>query len=384
MRRHIPRAFTIIELLVVVSIIALLIGILLPAIGKARDQAKLTQSQGNLRNLGAAHETYGSEWNDRQFTLVVDGISRYGGSAGEAHTEYHNALGGDCAASNRSGCHPSVLLGWAISDPQGNGEGQGLWGYWTWLGVGNLQLTLPLNFTQSDGGGFGAFRMINCAQFAQYVTGKFYDPVFFPPKDQVVISYIEPCADAPWEYCPDLENTAWAGYVLSPAAMFSPQVMSENKATEQFFTDPWTLAGGFRSPSVGQCKFPSLKSRMLEHHWLQNPRGDCNPSFTGSYDDCQPYFFNHGWESVPVTLFYDGHIEGLGTRESSQDNLRVLAQTGGQDDGHGLWSKDTPLGGDYTDRAEGGYYMGDAYDWTSTSYHILTTNGIQGRDKLDK
>ena len=52
------RGFTVIELLVVVSIIALLVGILLPAIGKARDQAKMAISQANLRNLGTAHAAY--------------------------------------------------------------------------------------------------------------------------------------------------------------------------------------------------------------------------------------------------------------------------------------------------------------------------------------
>ena len=52
------RAFTIIELLVVVSIIALLVGILLPAIGKARDQALLTKSVANLKEIGTAHGTF--------------------------------------------------------------------------------------------------------------------------------------------------------------------------------------------------------------------------------------------------------------------------------------------------------------------------------------
>ena len=52
------RGFTIVELLVVIAIIALLVSILLPAIGKARDQAKLIQSLTNLSQLGKAPVSY--------------------------------------------------------------------------------------------------------------------------------------------------------------------------------------------------------------------------------------------------------------------------------------------------------------------------------------
>ena len=50
--------FTIIELLVVVAILGLLIAILLPAVNKVRDQAKVTESESNLRQMGAAHVNY--------------------------------------------------------------------------------------------------------------------------------------------------------------------------------------------------------------------------------------------------------------------------------------------------------------------------------------
>ncbi len=52
------RAFTLIEILVVISIIGLLMGMLLPAVSRAREQAKVTVVNAELRQIGIAMDMY--------------------------------------------------------------------------------------------------------------------------------------------------------------------------------------------------------------------------------------------------------------------------------------------------------------------------------------
>ncbi len=64
------RAFTLIELLVVIAIIAMLISILLPALGQSRKTAWNVLCQANLRQTGAAIQMYLDEQRDPQWMTL--------------------------------------------------------------------------------------------------------------------------------------------------------------------------------------------------------------------------------------------------------------------------------------------------------------------------
>ncbi|MEE9162142.1 MAG: prepilin-type N-terminal cleavage/methylation domain-containing protein, partial [Candidatus Neomarinimicrobiota bacterium] len=260
MKRHIYKGFTIVELLVVVSIIALLIGILLPAIGKARDKARTTTSVSNLRQLATAHNSYAGDWEDSQLSLCRYNISVYGSVA-----NYGTVIGYN--GTHASTGHPPLIAGWS---------GSGLWAYWPHHPLGGATWAVePIGFPGKQGiDGFGWFRLPNVKQLNTYVNGRWYDKIFYAPKDPN-FHKVEICMDQPGEFAPlpaEICNSPqvgpiWATYCLSPAALFSPDVLSFNEEDEVYYTDPWDLPGGHRTPSMGSIRYPTLKTHMLEHPW---------------------------------------------------------------------------------------------------------------------
>ncbi|MHC4765163.1 MAG: type II secretion system protein [Planctomycetota bacterium] len=347
MQRQLSKGFTIIELLVVVSIITLLVGILLPAVGKARGTALVSVSKSNLRQIGFAHKTYAVDWADRQVTYVRDNLGLYGGDL----RRYNQAIycGGSCFS-----VHPPIIAGWGYT----SSGAYVAWGYWSTSA--NRAMFQPIGFPDGPGAeAWGWFRFgIQTKPMNMYFNGRYQDPIYFAPKDRIILEPLEPCFELPGEFvanggCGGGCNPAWGSYCLSPAGLYNPAVFSDN-GNGQFWNPPWQMPSGYRVPSFGHVKYPTLKTHMLEHHWLQNARVPCNDAFTG----CEPYYFNHSFQSMPATLFYDGSVRIMSVLEAMSSDRRH--------------------------EQEDGYLIADGYDFAATSFHILTTEGVRGRDTLGR
>lgn len=132
-RAFASRGFTLIELLVVIAVIALLVGLLLPALSKARNASRLGACMSNCRQMSVAMTAYANDFKEwfpvmprpSSFSnpLVMDGEFVYGGVAGlfslfqlgdaaSASSGDHGYVGlsGDPATAAYSNGNPNPLL----------------------------------------------------------------------------------------------------------------------------------------------------------------------------------------------------------------------------------------------------------------------------------
>src|SRR5687767_10444063 len=87
--------FTLVELLVVIGIIAILIAILVPVLGRAREASRRTQCLSNLRELGTALVMYANNYKDQIPIGYWDGMKQtnYLVNYNEGGIQYYAMLG---------------------------------------------------------------------------------------------------------------------------------------------------------------------------------------------------------------------------------------------------------------------------------------------------
>jgi len=92
MRRHLRRrAFTLVELLVVIGIIALLVSILLPTLNRAREAANKVKCLSNLRQMGQANAMYVSQWKGWAVPAIMgNGKDTFPGTTIKVRAAWHN------------------------------------------------------------------------------------------------------------------------------------------------------------------------------------------------------------------------------------------------------------------------------------------------------
>src|SRR3954471_9579763 len=74
-KSHIKRGFTLIELLVVIAIISILAAILFPVFGRARENARRSSCQSNLKQIGLGIAQYSQDYDELMVPVEVSTAS---------------------------------------------------------------------------------------------------------------------------------------------------------------------------------------------------------------------------------------------------------------------------------------------------------------------
>jgi prepilin-type N-terminal cleavage/methylation domain-containing protein/prepilin-type processing-associated H-X9-DG protein len=167
---HARRGFTLIELLVVIAIIALLISILLPALGKAREAGRNIACASTVRQLALAQATYMNDWKEWYACRYTSGAEA-------------DATGGAALLGDTTSITPTSNFDW-ISPTMGEAA------------------NLPINRARRTIAIFNQWRCASATQFNQTLYGTAADqPEFdqaFAESGARQISYLQPAGFSLW------------------------------------------------------------------------------------------------------------------------------------------------------------------------------------------
>jgi prepilin-type N-terminal cleavage/methylation domain-containing protein len=297
---HVRRlhAFTLVELLVVIGIIALLVSVLLPALNKARQQANLIDCQSRLRQMGQALGIYVSENN---------GLLPYG----------------DVAYVPTPNPNIPYVTPWLVGAPPPEGSAEPSW-FWDFALSKEIQANIlgPDKLVHNLSGVFKDVDTIQ-AQDYRYVNHYTCNPQIFQNnydygwlqdlnlpsvapqfKVQRKLSQIRPSNvfliwDAP--QCADWNNNAY-----EQATEIDGNALTAS--TRLFLNSPDTAANYNRPIYPGQISGPQLSTTIPvvdQKKW----NIDLGPSSAGNNYWATEIRFRHLNNTTLNALCVDGHVE---------------------------------------------------------------------------